>query len=507
MEEELPKGFVVRYYSILYLVFIIDTTIPEVYVSWDNLDSHNGRYYNKNRTAQIRVVEKNFDSSLFSIAGTDISNWVNDGDVHTASVLFEDGEHELSISGKDLANHSIRDVYNSGVFIVDTKNPEIFIDGVTDGVSYRNDVGFDVVIRDDYLDGVLSNVTLEGKNHDSVNIEGELKDGVYTFSHVFDTDESVDDAYVLKVTAVDNSGNSFTKELKFIVNRTGSVYDFSNKSEIGSYLNGVDDIEIVESNIDRLDLNKIKVVVTLDGKNIEVPSDCLSITEVEKNGRYYYTYRIDKSVFDKDGKYLIQVYSATDDGVEYTSVAEEYSFVIDKTPPTIVISGVENGKNYKGSSRKVSIEVRDSSGISSVIVYVNGNKVDTYEESGLYNVDIPEKEGSQSILVEVIDIAGNKSSLEVKDFKISSTVESYIENQSWIRVVVIIAILIIVILILILLIRIGKGRKNEKRLAKENERYFTSKGTTSGNISGSNSVDDKTDVIDSKPDDSKTDLL
>lgn len=495
--------------------FTIDKTDPSLTVSWGSDSARNSNYYNAKRTATIAVLERNFDSSLISVTGATLGSWSADGDTHTATVTFNDGEHEMSITGKDRAGNEIRGVYKSGRFIVDTATPKIKIDGVSNGISYKEDVGISVTVDDAHLDKSSTRVRLYGKNHQALELTGTFNEteGTYSYSN-FPKKNDVDDIYTLEVVVSDMAGNTTKEEVVFSVNRFGSKYSVYNEGVVGNYLNSAQDITITELNVDKIDTSKVKVVVTLNGKEIEVPKEYISIVEEEKDGKYLYTYIISKDLFTKDGKYSIQIFSKAEDGTEYTSAAEQYDFMLDTTPASIVVSGVEDGVRYQDYSRKVTIDVRDLSGVDSIKVLLNGKEVETSLVDGMYMLTITESSEPQTLEVVVTDLAGNVGSYTVKDFIISSDVWSYLINQLWFKLVIIGLGIGVILLILVLVLRKKKDTKEEEKLAKENEAYYKSSSNSSGKGSSSedktslsDDVQEKTEFVNNDSDNSKTDII
>lgn len=96
--------------------FVYDDTKPVIDVSFDNNDVLNDKYFKANRTATIRVTEHNFDATKVVLSvtenGTDTSsdyalNWSTNGDVHTATVLFEnEADYTFAISSTDKAGNA-----------------------------------------------------------------------------------------------------------------------------------------------------------------------------------------------------------------------------------------------------------------------------------------------------------------------------------------------------------------------------------------------------------------
>lgn len=482
--------------------FTIDKTKPVISVSWDNDNFKNGKYYKNLRVATISVYERNFDSSLIKINGASFGEWVNNGDVHTNTITFNDGIHSFSLSGSDMVGNLSSEGYNSGQFIVDTKNPDISISGITEGVSYKNEVSIYAVIKDDYYNKDYTTAVLKGKNHKDISIEGVYDEKTCTFKFDnFPKTDDIDDIYTLIIKSEDMSGNISEKSISFSVNRFGSKYSFYNQDVIGNYLNKISDITITETNTDKLDTSKVKVIVTLNSKDVTISDKIINVKEYEKNGKYMYDYTIDKSLFNNDGKYTIQIYSTSDDGTKYTSVAEQYDFVIDTTKPEIVVSGISNGESYQGYSKLVTVDVRDLSEIKDLSIYLNGNKVSSELKDNLYTFTVYESKDVQNIKFVATDKAGNISELEIKDFIISSDVGVYLWNQLWFRILLGIVALIIILLVIILIKHHKDAVKAEKQRAIESQKIYKSH-TTSNNID-----EDKTNILRNGDDNDKTNFL
>ena len=476
--------------------FIVDRTAPELTVSWNVSNGESNRFYNKKRVATIKVVEDNFDSSLMSITGVNSTAWSHNGNVHTMVLEFGDGEHNFFISGKDIAGNELSNTYNSGNFIVDTSAPELRIDGVSDGVTYKDNVGIRVEILDPYMDYSSTYATLVGKVNNEVKLEGIASTGgiIYTYNN-FPREEAYDDVYTLRVYARDKSGNLSQREISFTVNRFGSSYKEETTTS-GVYHNTPQSIQITESNVESIDTSKVTVVVTRNGREVEVPADKVTIKKEEKDGRNYYTYEIDKDQFEEDGNYTVQIYSETEGGDENASVTEEYGFVVDTTPPEIIISGIEDNGVYNDTSKRVSLDIRDLSGVETIKVFLNGKEVEYVEDSGLYYVTVAESDNPQTLEVKVVDKAGNEATAKIANFKISS--EKLVEHQSkkWASIVIGGLSGVAAVLVGILLARKRKRTREELNLIKENEKYYSSSNNSGSGSSNSTSTESSTGISD-----------
>lgn len=475
--------------------FTVDKTAPKLSISWDVPNPSNENYFNSHRTATITVVEHNFDSNLFKKTGSGVmSGWSSNGDVHTATVSFnEDGEFEFGIGGTDKAGNA-SEVYNSGKFNIDATLPKLSIEGVEEGISYKEDIKFSVNMSDDNIDSSKSSVELLGRKSGNIRVSGAIsgKSGTFTLDNI-PKEELYDDVYTLKATVTDKAGNVESKNIKFSVNRFGSKYTFLDADILGNYIREPKTVVINETNVDKLDTNKARVRVIRDGSEVKVSSNQIGIKETGGDvDKYNYSYSVDKSVFDRDGKYIVQVYSHALEGTDYSSVSEEYAFILDSKKPEIIISGLEDGKTYKDYKKKITIDIRDKSKITEVSAILNGKSVPLSKENGIYTLEIQESKNKQSLSITVKDKAGNESTKSIEDFIISSEVATFIVNQWWFKwgIGAIIAFLAALIALIV------KSRRDSRRDEEiSNKDYEDLYNSTAQNSSESISTEDKETTI------------
>lgn len=485
--------------------FIIDKTSPVMGVTFNNESPENGNYYNETRVATITVRERNFDSSLVKLSGSgSIGSWSSNGDVHTAQVVFsEDGEYEFSLELSDKAGNS-GSGFSSGKFIVDKTMPVLEISGVQDGVSYKKNTGFRISMSDSNIDESRSSVKLVGRVNGNVTVSGGVsgKSGEFSFGG-FPDGLDYDDLYNLKAVIYDKAGNYREENIDFSINRYGSQYEFLTADLLGNYINKAEDVDLEETSVDRLDLDSIKIVVIRDGETLNVPKNLITIEETGgQNSPWVYKYHIDKAVFDKDGKYQVQVYSKSAYGDENSSLKEEYSFILDTTPPEIIISGIEDGGTYREVSKKISIEVRDLTGedtIEAKLVTKDGKELKDLvlsREDGIYYATIEDSSDPQYLSVKVVDKAGNEAVKEVKNFMINTnTVESWL-HETWVKGGILGILAVLIILIALLIERSRRSRKRELEVAEENARMYrdSSSGTGSGSSGSKENTEDANTV-------------
>ncbi|MGN0396205.1 MAG: hypothetical protein ACI4EF_12650, partial [Coprococcus sp.] len=109
----------------------IDVTAPVTDISFDNMESQNGKYFKADRTATIHVHELNFDPTGVSVNITkndkpyqaELSGWSHDGMEHYATISFtEDGDYTMTVNCKDLADNKAESV-TAPEFTVDKTAP------------------------------------------------------------------------------------------------------------------------------------------------------------------------------------------------------------------------------------------------------------------------------------------------------------------------------------------------------------------------------------------------
>ena len=473
--------------------FSIDNKAPEVTITFDNNDTQGKNFYKKGRTATILVIDTNFyeDGCTFKGDGK-LGKWekVEKGYMTTVDCT-KDGKYSFEFKCKDKAGNE-SDTVKVDEFIVDTEKPALEVTGVENGITYHQDIKFEIKITDKYLDGDNIKVEFTGVKNKKIDVLGRYdeKKGVFEgkFEGFDEDDEKFDDSYTLKVTANDKAKNTVSKILKFSLNRFGSQFMSENDIDIfGNYLKSVDeDIIISEVNAERLDITKCRIVVILDGKTLSLGEDDCSIREIQNDSDWRYEYIVNKEVFDKDGKYQIQIYSTSEeDEIEYNLVTEEYAFILDSTEPEILITGIENGEKYRGYSMDVIVEVRDYSGISDIDITVNGKKADYTEDEGMYTLKIVESNKRQDINVTVTDKAGNISKESINDFLLTSNIFTFIVNRAWFGI----AVAIIVVVIILIILWIVRARvsmlKSEKEEAEEQKKLYDRSRSSSSESSSS----------------------
>ena len=411
--------------------FVIDRTKPVISVGFDN-NNGKGKYYNASRTATITVKEHNFDAKGFTsaikaylegkgIAAPSVSGWSNNGDTHTATIHFaNDGDYSFILDFVDLAGNKA-ETYTQGEFTIDLTKPKITFGGVGDKSANRGDVAPTVTFSDVNFQKDSVSVTLAGLKHAKKNVTGSFtasaNGGTVTlsdFKHV----QSEDDIYTLTATTTDAAGNVTTESITFSVNRFGSNYYFSKDSE--KFLNSRyhkkgQDITIYEVNVD--ELKEHGITVNHNGTATKLTKDMYTVEDVTGNGEWKtYKYVIKAECFKDEGMYEITVDSTDAAGNRQDNKLKNspIGFVIDQTPPSVVITGVEDDAVYDQTSRKITFKVSDDQAVGELTIYVDGKEVAKYSAKQLIKMDgkveyeLKEAGKWQTVTAKVTDAAGNK---------------------------------------------------------------------------------------------------
>ncbi|MBQ7972282.1 MAG: hypothetical protein IJ291_02345 [Lachnospiraceae bacterium] len=422
--------------------FVIDKTLPEINISYNNNDVQNNSYYANSRTALITIKEKNFDAGRINIQELDINGgvksqsfvvgkWNTIGDTHRLVIEFNaDGIYRFGIMGRDKAGNEMVP-YNSETFTVDRTMPEILVTGVEDK-SANNKLVIPVIeFRDKNYDSNGSIIELSGANNGVVEVKGEYRKTeqgeIFTFDG-FDDSKDADDLYTLKVSHTDMAGNTVQKIVRFSLNRYGSVYVFNGGlNEIsGNYVNEASGIEVEEINIDRLVYKTIQIVIAVNGETRTLTEGIdYQVIPNEKDGSWSrYTYRFEDNLFVQDGTYRLMIYSVDSAGNKNSNTMlekkAEIQFGIDNTAPVIASLNLENGIVYNESTKEALFSIADNFVLDAVKVMINGEEVDVEKIGDNYRFLIPQMDRKQIIQIVAKDIAGNESVLEMSEILIST---------------------------------------------------------------------------------------
>lgn len=395
--------------------FTIDQTNPKVSVRFDNNSVVNGKYFPAGRTATITVVEHNFDRNRVELTATGSSgstDWVDDGDTHTATVSFlNDADCKFAIRVKDKAGNICEndavDYGGSaapGEFVIDTTAPTLALTGVNGPFADACTPGFegqDANMSTEYelhlMRSVRENAADDATalcSRELVNISTtDIRAVFQNIPDMLDNAEYYSDGiYKLSVTIRDMADNTTTQEATFAVNRHGSFYIYgealANLVTKQFAQNDFVDAQtgawtIMEYNASPVQPDSVQLQIYRDNALVTSVTPEIKGGMDDATGLYRYVYELDRNMFAQDGLYKVQVRSTdeagnlsenideVDDNGNVTT-PEKYqctlSFVIDNVDPEFKqITGMEK-RRYREDSHEINFAVADTYGLARVSV-------------------------------------------------------------------------------------------------------------------------------------------
>lgn len=414
--------------------FTIDQTVPTINVTFDNNNAANGTYYDKPRTATVTVNEHNFNGSEVQaaisaslqsqgISAPGVNGWSTSGDSHSATIYFgTDGDYSFTINYTDLAGNPAT-AYTQDKFTVDQTKPEIDIFDIADKSANNGTVAPGVKYSDVNYDASAVKISIKGPKHSEKTISGSrssIPNGESIKMADFEHKESVDDVYTLTAQVSDLAGNTDEKSVTFSVNRFGSNFIFGTSTEAfldQYYSNKEQDLVVTEVNVDTLVHNGISY--GLDGELVNLTKGTDYTVKESGNEASWksYEYTIKAANFEKEGLYNVTIDSKDRAKNEVNNKVKEANieFVIDKTKPTVVITGVEDDGQYRTNNRDITIAVADNVAMDRLDVQVDGtdsqsrsyDAKEIQKQKGEIPFSLASSSNWQEIKAAAVDAAGN----------------------------------------------------------------------------------------------------
>lgn len=420
--------------------FTVDKTLPEITVSYDNNDARNGNYFKETRTATVTIREHNFNAAdvraavTASLEGKGVSTpsigaFSGSGDTHTASVSYStDGDYTFDIDYTDMAGNAAAD-YTQDSFTVDLTAPELEITDVEDKSANNDAVSPKVEATDVNYDTKGVTLTLTGANNGKVEVGtvvSAIQNGQSMKFNDFARTEEMDDLYKLTAKVVDKAGNETEKEIMFSVNRYGSVFilddntkDWLMTEEGYTYIREEKEVGIREINVDNIESRSITVNRDGDLASLKENTDFTvkaSGSEVQWKEAHY---TIAKENFAEEGNYtvILNTQDKAKNNMNNTSVKKAnknlpIEFAVDKTAPTVVVSGVEDDAQYRSAEKTMTVDAKDNLALTKVAISIDGTETvyegeELQKDNGVIEAAIASANRWQSIEITAEDAAGN----------------------------------------------------------------------------------------------------
>ena len=325
------------------------------------------------------------------------------------AVITEEGNWKLYARLEDRVGN-VRYLEGPEV-VLDTEGPRIRIEGVLPGSANNGVVEPVITVWDPGYQKESLEVVLEGNSvgrKTFLQTRTELPEGESISVGDIPRERRWDDLYLLTASAQDLAGNRLESRIWFSVNRFGSVYLVKNQGT-DYYRKEPRDLIIDEINVDTVSESEIRIG---HGETLQILKKGRDYQVKESRNRYgwrEYRYRIPASWFREEGAYyvtLISVDRANNVG-DSRRQNLKLEFAVDRTPPSVFLSGIEEGESYPQEYRTAVVECRDNQKLEKVQVFLNGQTV--YEGTdGTLKVRAEKMETWQKLSVHVRDGAGNE---------------------------------------------------------------------------------------------------
>ena len=457
---------------------IVDNIKPVAKVNYNDAKNNVNDifYYDGDINANLLINEANFYKEDVKVSYTKDDegvtsvnpSWTDkNADEHEGTFkLSGDGDYVITIDHKDKSDNAM-ETYVSKHMIIDTKieEPTFSINGATklgNAGAYSKDITVGFAYADQNFDEKTIQLirTKFNKSEDVteqfIKINGTENGGSGEFS-IPATVEN-DGIFVLKISFTDKAKHTAESEIKFIVNRFGSVYEYGDylvslikdggqyvKIENSNKAAVSEDLIITEYNASEISEEELQILITRDGEKIETIYN--RDANVGATGWNEYIYTISKDNFKQDGVYKITLTSsyATNDAskndstsipdnsidLEGNQILDAMTFTVDTTCPEIrnIVNLDQNIVNAQ--TLDVKYTVVDTGGLKSIQIYVDGEIIEEINEfEDVYNYagqfTISESNEKQTIRIIVTDIAGNVTDTASEDF---NSEELYIFND------------------------------------------------------------------------------
>jgi hypothetical protein len=451
--------------------FVLDQTAPSIQVVFEPVSSDTPGYYNTTRRAEIRIDDELFDPDLVWI---DVSiedafgnhssapaprDWTTAATSPKSHIIWLTFENEyiytLTVSATDLAgNRAV--TWREQSFTIDLTPPLFTIENVRDSMAYAGLVNPEVTCFDlnwDSSKAVVEITRASGQTPDLYFSESETDNHTKTVSYRdFPHEVSYDDVYRMRVYAIDLAGNETESILFFSVNRFGSTYWFDQDTQNinGSYINKPLNMVVHEVNVSGVDESSIGIRLFVDHRSRVLlrGSDYTLVSEIDGSSQWHlYTYLIDSGVFQDDGLYALVVSSVDKTGSYSESIMPDknsernapsiLSFYYDTTAPQVTFMNLESGATYPTDIHSFSVYFLDNIIWASADLVINGVNVKHWDNDAdrltsiLFQHYLYQSSQTQTVMLSVIDRAGNSTVVAVTDITVSLDLTVLPISQWW----------------------------------------------------------------------------
>ncbi len=418
--------------------FIIDQTPPLIQVTTEQ-EPANGKYYREPPVFAVEITESYPKEEAFvwtlvregKKEGWEPREEISwSGNKGRAAVrLEEEGQYQWELQAADMAGN-VSKTYVSPEIIVDMTPPDFSWEGFEPFGSYRGDFAPAVTVSDIHLEKESLSADLAVFGSDGLHLPYEVKERENCLRMEYAAwprVQEMDGRYRLELSARDLAGNEVSRIFLFTVNRFGSRFTVNNAGkdmEDRYYVDQMPLWNVTEQNVSPV--TEHKVLVSRDGKlQAWTENEQYTVTRgASEFGYREYVYRFFEDAAEKDGAYRVKI--QTKDAAGNENEMEEVKFFLDTEPPSVIVSGVENGGAYEETERDIYVDVQDSSGTRELMLRLNGKTMGRYdreaieEADGVFRLHVQGITGDCALVVTAEDLAGNRTAEETVRFMLGT---------------------------------------------------------------------------------------
>lgn len=408
--------------------FVKDTSAPVISVS----GAKNGSYTTGSKTIIAKINELNYQNmkvsgSITRKLDSDETN-ISWGTLQPDNKNFtckrkvgKTGTYTVKLNAEDAAGNKAKSV--TLIFTIDNEKPDIKITNVKD-IYGSGSVVMPIVT---YSDSYLSSKNISIKREDGRKLQEisershNVKNGAAKTYTIAEKREC-DGIYTISCSCTDKAGNKATATKTFTVCRFGSRFD--DEKAAGLNKRSVNEIssDIVIEEKNPAGIKNRTCMISKDGRTTFAD---VRILEVKNSPWPTYRYSFSKEQFSDEGIYDLNISSTDNAGnmSEYSTKNKSIRFSVDKTPPQISISGVDEKTAYKENKKTAKLHISDAISLSSYSVSCDGKTVK--EETGLTGFykdavfEIPAGI-NMDVSVKAVDKAGNVNEKTLSDITVSA---------------------------------------------------------------------------------------
>ncbi len=175
---------------------------------------------------------------------------------------------------------------------------------------------------------------------------------------------------------------------------------------------------------------------------------------LEQEGKWKKNYyKIKAENFKKEGNYTVILNSKdnADNSMNNTSLKRKaeplpLSFTVDRTSPTILISGVTDAGKYQSAARDMLVEVTDNLALEGLDIQIGDRKMhygkeELKEKNGIVKEQISKNGNWQKIKVSAIDAAQNIQQEELRVLVIPTSLQKAKPENNRVNIIIVILFL------------------------------------------------------------------